>query len=60
MLLIRTRLESLMTQRSIKILGPEKYDKYLTSLYGDYMIPPKDSDKNAHVSELVEVVLEEK
>lgn len=45
---------------NIKILGPEKYDKYLTSLYGDDMIPPKDSDKNAHVSELVEVVLEEK
>ena len=37
----------------IKLLGPEKYDQYLKSLYGDYMTPPKDADKNAHVSELV-------
>ena len=40
---------------NVKMLGPEKYDQYLTSLYGNYMIPPKDSDKNAHVSELVEM-----
>ena len=33
--------------------GPEQYDAYLTSLYGDYMTPPADCDKNAHVSELV-------
>lgn len=38
---------------NIKLLGPEKYDQYLKSLYGDYMTPPKDADKNAHVSELV-------
>ncbi len=38
---------------NVKMLGPEKYDEYLTSLYGDYMTPPKDADKNAHVSELV-------
>ncbi|MDO4189791.1 MAG: LicD family protein [Lachnospiraceae bacterium] len=37
----------------IKMLGPEFYDEYLTSLYGNYMAPPKDADKNAHVSELV-------
>lgn len=39
----------------IKILGPELYDQYLKSLYGNYMIPPRDADKNAHVSELVTV-----
>lgn len=38
---------------NIKMTGPEKYDNYLTSLYGDYMTPPKDAEKNAHVSELV-------
>lgn len=38
----------------IQLLGPAQYDAYLTSLYGDYMVPPKDADKNAHVSELVE------
>lgn len=44
---------SLYNFESIKLLGPEKYDEYLKSLYGDYMTPPKDADKNAHVSELV-------
>lgn len=38
---------------NIKMYGPEKYDAYLSKLYGDYMTPPKDADKNAHVSELV-------
>jgi lipopolysaccharide cholinephosphotransferase len=38
---------------NIEMIGPQKYDAYLTSLYGDYMTPPKDTDKNAHVSELV-------
>lgn len=37
----------------IKMVGPENYDAYLTSLYGDYMVPPKDKDKNAHVAEMV-------
>ena len=37
------------------LIGPEQYDAYLTSLYGDYMTPPKESDRNAHVSELVPV-----
>lgn len=35
--------------------GPEKYDEYLRSLYGDYMTPPKECDRNAHVSELVPI-----
>ena len=38
----------------IKLLGPEKYDEYLTSLYGDYMIIPEEAQRNAHVSELVQ------
>ncbi len=37
------------------LVGPEQYDAYLKSLYGDYMTPPKESDRNAHVSELVPV-----
>lgn len=37
------------------LVGPEQYDRYLTSLYGDYMTPPKEGDRNAHVSELVPV-----
>lgn len=39
--------------------GPEKYDEYLTSLYGDYMKPPKEGDRNAHVSELVKNEVDE-
>ncbi|MBQ7344998.1 MAG: LicD family protein [Oscillospiraceae bacterium] len=37
------------------LVGPEQYDVYLRSLYGDYMTPPKESDRNAHVSELVPI-----
>lgn len=37
------------------LVGPEQYDAYLRSLYGDYMTPPKESDRNAHVSELVPI-----
>ena len=37
------------------LIGPEQYDAYLKSLYGDYMTPPKESDRNAHASELVPV-----
>ena len=28
--------------------GPEKYDQYLTHFYGDYMMPPKDIEKDKH------------
>lgn len=38
-----------------RLVGPEKYDAYLRSLYGDYMTPPKECDRNAHVSELVPI-----
>ena len=40
----------------MEMAGPEQYDNYLRSLYGDYMTPPKEADRNAHVSELVPVV----
>lgn len=39
----------------LRLAGPEQYDVYLRSLYGDYMIPPKEGDRNAHVSELVPI-----
>lgn len=37
----------------VSMNGPEDYDAYLRSLYGDYMIPPKDDEKNVHVSRLI-------
>lgn len=39
----------------MQLVGPEQYDAYLTSLYGDYMTPPRAEDRNAHVSELVPI-----
>lgn len=33
----------------IYLTGPEKYDEYLTHMYGDYMTPPKDKNTNSHV-----------
>lgn len=32
------------------IWGPEDYDTVCTQLYGDYMTPPKEEDKNHHSS----------
>ena len=37
------------------LIGPEQYDAYLKSLYGDYMTPPKEADRNAHAAELVPI-----
>jgi lipopolysaccharide cholinephosphotransferase len=37
------------------LVGPDCYDEYLKSLYGDYMTPPDEAARNAHVSELVQV-----
>lgn len=34
----------------IKLKGPERYHEVLSQMYGDYMTPPKDQDKNAHAS----------
>lgn len=45
----------LYTFENMQLVGPERYDEYLKSLYGEYMIPPKEADRNAHVSELVPV-----
>ncbi len=32
----------------LKLMGPEDYDSVLTQMYGDYMVPPKDKEKNVH------------
>lgn len=37
-----------------QLMGPEDYDGVLTQMYGDYMTPPKDKDRNAHAAELEE------
>ncbi len=37
-----------------KMFGPENADAILTQMYGDYMTPPKDQDKNAHAAVLNE------
>ena len=34
--------------QGIKVLGPDKYDEYLSHFYGDYMTPPPLSDRNRH------------
>lgn len=34
--------------------GPEDYDAVLTQMYGDYMTPPPDADKEHHYVELIE------
>ncbi|MBQ1688298.1 MAG: LicD family protein [Lachnospiraceae bacterium] len=39
---------------SYQLPGPVDYDFVLTQMYGDYMIPPKDCDKNAHAAVLKE------
>ena len=33
-----------------QLFGPENADAILTQMYGDYMTPPKDQDKNAHAA----------
>lgn len=33
----------------IKVTGPEKYDEYLTHIYGNYMEPPKNKEANQHL-----------
>jgi lipopolysaccharide cholinephosphotransferase len=37
-----------------ELMGPDDYDFILTQMYGDYMKPPKDQDKNAHAAYLNE------
>lgn len=36
------------------LYGPEKYDQYLTALYGDYMTPPPESERNRHCTEIID------
>ncbi len=38
----------------IQLCGPVDYDFVLTQLYGDYMIPPKEQEKNRHNTVIVE------
>ncbi len=40
---------------SIKLYGPEKYDEYLTHMYGDYMTIPKKENRTSHCEELIEL-----
>lgn len=40
---------------SFSLMGPEQYDIYLKSLYGDYLTPPREEDRNAHAAELVPI-----
>ena len=40
---------------NMTLVGPEQYDVYLKSLYGDYMTPPRVEDRNAHAAELVPI-----
>lgn len=37
----------------IKLYGPRNYDLVLSSLYGDYMTPPKEDEKNKHFTKIV-------
>lgn len=37
-----------------ELRGPVEYDLVLTQMYGDYMTPPKEQDRNAHAAELEE------
>lgn len=37
-----------------------KYDEYLTILYGDYMTPPKENERNGHSGELGEIIRDTK
>lgn len=32
----------------ISLMGPEKYDSYLTHMYGDYLTPPPEGQRVAH------------
>lgn len=36
-----------------QILGPDDYDTVCTQLYGDYMTPPEENERNHHSSQMV-------
>jgi lipopolysaccharide cholinephosphotransferase len=33
----------------LKLKGPEMYHEYLTHMYGNYMVPPKNKEANQHL-----------
>lgn len=37
----------------MKLVGPKNFDVVLSQLYGDYMTPPSDEDKNKHSTEVI-------
>ncbi len=41
------------TFEDTEIFGPEDYDFVCTQLYGDYMTPPKENERNHHSSEMI-------
>lgn len=43
---------------SFMLYGPEDADAYLKALYGDYMTPPREGERNAHVSTGLEYIEE--
>ena len=38
-----------------KLYGPEKFDDYLTHIYGDYMKIPKKEDRRTHCKEIIKL-----
>lgn len=39
----------------MQLRGPKDYDFYLTQLYGDYMTPPPEAERNWHGTEFLEM-----
>ncbi len=38
----------------MELMGPVNYDAILTQMYGDYMTPPEQMDRNAHAADLID------
>ncbi len=56
--IVETRLfgePTLYSFEDTKFYGPEKYDEYLTHMYGDYMTIPKNIDRTSHCGELIPI-----
>ena len=54
--IVETRMfgkPALYTFENTKLYGPEKYDEYLTHIYGDYMTIPKNADRTSHCEKLI-------
>lgn len=55
--IVETRLfgkPTLYDFEDTKLYGPEKYDEYLTHMYGNYMEIPKNVDRTNHCLELID------